>query len=68
MPERTTKFDAVAMVRAARDRVAAATEGMSVEEGFEWLDSQELHDPALKLPWGRFARQSEAVDRSVADQ
>lgn len=40
-------FDAVAMMRAIRDRISAETEGMTLQEELEWLASQELDDPFL---------------------
>jgi len=42
------KFDAVAMMRAARDKMSAEIEGMTLEEELKWLASQEIKDPFLK--------------------
>ena len=42
------KFDAVAMMRSARDKISVAIEGMTLEEELQWLASQELHDPFLE--------------------
>ena len=36
-------FDAVAMMRAARDRISSRIEGMTLEEELKWLASQEVH-------------------------
>jgi hypothetical protein len=41
-------FDAVAMMRSARDELSAAIDGMTLEEELKWLASQKLHDPFLK--------------------
>jgi hypothetical protein len=41
-------FDAVAMMRSARDRISAEIEGMTLEEELKWLASQDLQDPSLK--------------------
>jgi hypothetical protein len=41
-------FDAVAMMRAARDRISAEIEGMTLQEELKWLASQDLHDPLLR--------------------
>jgi hypothetical protein len=49
-------FDAVALMRAARDRISAEIEGMSLEEELRWLASQELHDPFLRRLRERAAR------------
>ena len=46
---RTEKnFDAVAMMRSARDKISAEIEGMTLEEELKWLAAQELDDPLLK--------------------
>jgi hypothetical protein len=41
------KFDAVAMMRSARDRISTEITGMTLEEELRWLASQELNDPFL---------------------
>jgi len=41
-------FDAVAMMRSARDRISAEIEGMTLEEELKWLASQDLQDTFLK--------------------
>jgi hypothetical protein len=46
---RTKKpFDAVAMMRSARDKISADIDGMTLERELAWLASQELSDPFLK--------------------
>lgn len=60
------KFDAVAMMRAARDRISAEIEGMTLEEELKWLASQELHDPFLERLRDRAAQQADAADRPSA--
>lgn len=57
------KFDAVAMMRAARDKISAEIEGMTLEEELRWLASQELQDPFLKRLRDRSAQQADAADR-----
>jgi hypothetical protein len=52
-------FDAVALMRAARERISAEIEGMSLEEELRWLASQELHDPFLRRLRERAARQTD---------
>lgn len=63
MSETKKKFDAVAMMREARDRISAEIEGMTLEEELKWLASQELHDPLLKRLRDRAAQQADAADR-----
>ncbi len=48
MSKTEKKFDSVAMMRTARDRISAEIEGMSLEDELKWLASQELQDPFLK--------------------
>ena len=48
MTKTAKKFDAVAMMRSARDKISAEIEGMTLEQELRWLASQELHDPFLK--------------------
>lgn len=61
MTETKKKFDAVAMMRSARDEISAAIEGMTLEEELKWLASQQLHDPLLKRLRDRAAQQAHAV-------
>lgn len=61
---RTDKtFDAVAMMRSARDKISAEINGMTLEEELKWLASQELNDPFLKLLRERAAQHADAADR-----
>lgn len=48
MSKTEKKFDAVAMMRSARDKISAAIEGMTLEEELKWLASQEVDDPFLR--------------------
>ncbi len=50
-------FDAVAMMRSARDNISAAIEGMTLEEELTWLATQEVHDPFLKSLRDRVTQQ-----------
>ena len=52
------KFDAVAMMRAARDKISAEIEGMTLEEELRWLASQQLDDPFLRRLRERAAQQA----------
>ncbi len=61
MSKTEKKFDAVAMMRTARDRISAEIEGMSLEEELKWLASQEFQDPFLKRLRDR-AAQGDAPD------
>ena len=56
------KFDAVAMMRSARDKISAEIEGMTLEEELKWLASQEVPDPFLKRLRDRAAQQADATD------
>lgn len=63
-PEKS--FDAVAMMRAARDKISAEIEGMTLEEELDWLAAQDLCDPFLELLRMRASQHTEAtLDRSV---
>jgi len=55
------KFDAVALMRSARDRISAEIEGMTLEEELRWLASQELHDPFLRRLRQRAAQQADSA-------
>lgn len=57
MSKTEKKFDAVAMMRSARDRISAAIEDMTLEEELEWLASQRIDDPFLKRLRDRAAQQ-----------
>ena len=41
-------FDAVAMMRATRDKVSTDIEGMTLQQELAWLASQDLSDPFLR--------------------
>jgi hypothetical protein len=60
------KFDAVAMMRAARDKLSSEIEGMTLEEELKWLASQELNDPFLRRLRDRSAQQADAAGRPSA--
>jgi hypothetical protein len=59
MSKAPKQFDAVALMRAARDRISAEIEGMTLEEELQWLASQELHDPLLKRLHQRATQQAD---------
>ena len=66
---RTEKsFDAVAMMRSARDKISAEIEGMTLEEELKWLAAQELDDPLLKRLRDRAGQRADAADRPPADR
>lgn len=65
MSKTEKKFDAVAMMRSARDRISAEIEGMTLEEELKWLASQQIDDPFLKRLRDR-AAQTDATDRPSA--
>jgi hypothetical protein len=60
------KFDAVAMMRSARDEISAKIEGMTLEEEVGWLASQDLEDPFLKRLRDRTNRRAVAKDPLAA--
>ena len=62
------KFDAVAMMRSARDRISREIEGMTLEEELRWLASQKIDDPFLKRLRDRAARQSDVTGSPSADR
>jgi len=62
------KFDAVAMMRAARDKISSEIEDMTLEEELKWLAAQEVDDPFLKRLRDRAAQQADAADRPSADR
>jgi hypothetical protein len=66
MSKAKKKFDAVEMMRSARDRISAEIEGMTLEEELKWLASQEVSDPLLKRLRERAADQAGAADRPSA--
>jgi hypothetical protein len=66
MSETKKTFDAVSMMREARDKISAEIEGMTLEEELKWLASQELLDPLLRRLRERAAQQADAADRPSA--
>ncbi|HHK42521.1 MAG TPA: hypothetical protein ENJ50_08900 [Planctomycetaceae bacterium] len=62
------QFDAVAMMRSARDKISEEIEGMTLEEELKWLATQELNDPFLERLRDRAAQQADAADRPSADR
>ncbi len=61
------KFDAVEMMRSARDRISARIKDMTLEEELEWLASQEIDDQFLNRLRDRVAiRQVDEADRPSA--
>jgi hypothetical protein len=56
------KFDAVAMMRSARDKISTEIKGMTLEEELRWLASQELEDPFLRRLRERAAQQAPPAD------
>ena len=62
MSKTEKKFDAVAMMRAARDKISVEIEGMTLEEELRWLAAQDLQDPFLKRLRDRAAQQAHAAD------
>ena len=66
MGETKKRLDAVAMTRAARDKISAEIEGLTLEEELQWLASRDLRDPVLERLRGRAAPRGEAEDRSSA--
>lgn len=62
MSKAKKKFDAVAMMRSARDRISAEIEGMTLDEELKWLASQKIDDPFLRQLRDRAAQQADAAD------
>ena len=60
MSKTQKQFDAVAMMRSARDKISAEIEGMTLEEELKWLAMQELNDPFLERLRARAAQQADA--------
>jgi len=59
MSKPAKRFDAVALMRAARDKISAEIEGMTLEEELKWLASQQIEDPFLKRLRDRAAQQAD---------
>ena len=62
MNKRDKGFDAVAMMRSARDRISVEIEGMTLAEELEWLAVQKISDPFLMSLRDRATRQTVAPD------
>ena len=62
MSKTEKRFDAVAMMRSARDKISAEIEGMTLEEELKWLASQDVNDPFLERLRDRAAQQGDATD------
>ncbi len=60
------KFDSVAMMRQARDRISLEIAGMTLEEELKWLASQDLHDPVLERLRDLAAQQADAADQPAS--
>ena len=67
MSKTEKKFDAVAMMRLARDKISTEIKGMTLEEELKWLASQELNDPFLRRLRERATQQADAAERPSAD-
>jgi hypothetical protein len=63
MSKTEKKFDTVALMRSAREKISAEIEGMTLEEELKWLASQDLQDPFLTRLRDRVAQQSVAPER-----
>ena len=66
MSKTEKKFDAVAMMRSARDKITEEIAGMTLEEELKWLAAQDIHDPFLKRLRERAAQQSIAAGGRAA--
>ena len=66
MSKTKKSFDAVAMMRSARDKISEQIEGMTLEEELNWLASQDIQDPFLKRLRDRVAHQAKSTDRPSA--
>ncbi len=62
MTNNEKKFDAVAMMRSARDKISLEINGMTLDEQLKWLVSQEIEDPFLKRLRDRAAQPAAAAD------
>ena len=66
MSKTDKKFDAVAMMRSARDKISEEIVGMTLEEELAWLAAQEIQDPFLRRLRERAVRNSTASSALVA--
>ena len=60
-------FDAVAMMRSARDKISTEIEGMTLDDELQWLASQKVEDPFLKRLRERATQQSVATDKQAKE-
>jgi hypothetical protein len=60
MNEHEKAFDAVELMRTARDRISTEIEGMTLEEELRWLAAQQLDDPILERLRDRATRPTDA--------
>jgi hypothetical protein len=57
----TKTFDAVRLMRSAREELSANIEGMTLAEELEWLAGQDLKDPVLTRLREKAAQQDDAA-------
>ena len=60
-------FDAVAMMRSARDKISTEIEGMTLDEELKWLASQKVDDPFLRRLRERATQQTVATDTQAKE-
>lgn len=60
-------FDAVAMMRSARDKISTEIEGMTLDDELKWLAFQKVEDPFLKRLRERASQQSVATDKHAKE-
>lgn len=65
MSEHEKQFDAVALMRVARDKISAEIDGMNLEEELAWLASQEIDDPLLRRLRDRVPQQIHVPNQSA---
>lgn len=68
MSKTEKKFDAVAMMRAARDRISAEIASMTLEDELKWLAAQELSDPHLRRLRDRATPPAARASRPTAER
>lgn len=59
------EYDAVEMMRAAREKLSAKIEGMTLEEELNWLASQKAEDLFLQRLQRRIAQQASTTGRPL---
>ena len=60
-------FDAVAMMRLARDKISTEIEGMTLDEELKWLASQKVDDPFLRRLRERATQQNVATEKQAEE-